>query len=101
MRLNSKTVKDLAQKFKDGQTGSASSAFTTSDRYLLHGNCIARIEGNKLIGNWCGWATPTTQRHLTNIAEAFSCDTASFGGLSRKRGDELGGEDFIMKEPAR
>ena len=40
-------------------------------RYLLHGNCIAELQGNNLRISNAGWATPTTKERLNGLLETF------------------------------
>ena len=90
-------VKELAVVFKGGGCGGASNSTTNGTEYHLFGHRIAHISGGDLYGNWCGFATAITQRHLKNIANAFGCPLPVHQNLSRAKGEELGTKDFLMK----
>jgi hypothetical protein len=73
-------VRELAKAFVEGRAGRCHNAEVYLDphpikpvwRYKLHRSIIAsRYPDGEVLGDWCGWHTPTTANHLNHIRNAL------------------------------
>jgi hypothetical protein len=68
------TVEQVARAFVQGKAMKAGNAATDGKVYTLFGNVIARhgdAQRRGIQGDWCGWYSVSTARHLNEIADAI------------------------------
>lgn len=81
------TVADVARAFARGEKARCHNARTNGNEYFLHGHRIAwREPDGAVMGDWCGWHTPTTANHLRHIRDAIGSRASTSYAIARDDG---------------
>jgi hypothetical protein len=90
-----KVTRETVTAFVNGTTKSTSNTVSTGTELILHGNVIARKDGNGgITATLASWPTPTTKERLNGLCELLGLGRMFY----QKRGEQFFGDAPIESD---